>query len=232
MIYKIIFYFEDVCDPLTIANGEVTIPDQIKAGHVAKILCHINYKLNQSVETFCLSSGTWSNIPTCRPLNCGIFVMGDHMHEVNKTNLNVCFECDEEYKMLPENQICATCRQNESWSKKSPNCTERVCQDFNVTNGDVIRDKYTANVTCKFGYNMSKNETFFCDIQTEVWSSIPECLPVDCGEFAKPSHGTLLHGKGHTFESIVSLVCNESFIASGYREATCLHTGAYTCFAT
>ena len=68
-IYCFICCYEDVCDPLTIDNGEMEIHDRIDAGHVAKIQCDPYYKLNQSAETVCQSTGTWSNIPTCRPLN-------------------------------------------------------------------------------------------------------------------------------------------------------------------
>lgn len=212
-----------MCNPPSIANGEMEVPTRINAGYLAKITCHDGFKLNDTSIVSCLSTGDWSIVPACRPLNCGNVTVTEFLIKVEETNLRSCFDCAEGYKMDGEN--CSICQENEKWTP-FPRCIERNCPNISISHGDVERDKYAANITCNVGYLLEGSGTIVCDLTSESWSTFPQCLPIDCGTFSTIDFGSVLYSNGlTTLGSLVSLQCNEGYIPVDQTEAECLSSG-------
>ena len=202
-------------------------PLLIEKGDIVKITCDTGYTLNQSAATICVSSGSWNHYPTCRPLDCGDIQLTDFLSIDNKTNLEVCFGCADEYKM--NGRECSTCQDNEIWTT-FPSCIELNCPNFTISKGTVDRNKYEANITCDLGYELSNNGPIRCNLDMEEWSSFPKCLPVDCGDAILPEFGNISYTDGSTtFGSTIALDCYKGYVPTYVHNSSCLYTGKCCC---
>ncbi|XP_054912852.1 membrane cofactor protein-like [Poeciliopsis prolifica] len=169
-----------------VTNGQVSYPQGVQFGDKALITCNIGHILVGKSEITCGIQGWMDRLPTCEVVKClqpsgiakGTFkpVKEDYAYrEV------VEYSCNNGYVLNGSTQII--CEKNEKFEPSPPSCIWVECKDPMIPNAERIdgspppyRHKASVIYNCKHGYRMIGQGSLTCNISSQWFPRIPECI--------------------------------------------------------
>ncbi|XP_053398439.1 sushi, von Willebrand factor type A, EGF and pentraxin domain-containing protein 1-like [Mercenaria mercenaria] len=215
---------KDCGDP-TPMNG--TRDSQVQTYNASVVItCDDGYEIIGSSPITCQSDGTWSDLPTCHPLDCGTYVLVNGAANTSgRTTYGyiATLSCNAGYTLLGVSTVICDVG---GWSGTA-NCTAMDCGDLSIANGTAKLPTgttfgETAFIICDNGYILQGEKYISCN-SSGVWSSEPTCLR-DCGD-PTPINGKTSTPFSTTFGDTVTVSCNPGYNINGSSSLTCQHTG-------
>uniref|UniRef100_A0A3B3VHV7 Membrane cofactor protein-like n=1 Tax=Poecilia latipinna TaxID=48699 RepID=A0A3B3VHV7_9TELE len=169
-----------------VPNGQVSYPQGTQFGDKALITCNTGYKLVGKSEITCGTQGWLDRLPTCEVAKClqpsgianGMFSPRKEDYTYREV---VEYSCNKDYTLNGSKQI--TCEENDTFKPSPPSCIWVECKDPVIPNAVYIdgsrpphRHKATVIYNCKHGYKMNGQGTLTCDINSQWYPRIPECI--------------------------------------------------------
>uniref|UniRef100_A0A667ZKN9 Sushi, von Willebrand factor type A, EGF and pentraxin domain-containing protein 1 n=1 Tax=Myripristis murdjan TaxID=586833 RepID=A0A667ZKN9_9TELE len=172
--------------PAEISNGIVDVQGLMYLS-TALYSCKPGYNLVGNSTVLCGESGLWiGGVPSCRPIECSIPKPVDN-GKVTYTKLQfghgATFSCRRGYRLQgPETLKCLA---NGEWDMEPPVCTQISCTPPRpIENGFVEGLDHSFGVTifysCFPGFQLVGQNHLTCE-EFGWSSSIPVCVPSDCG---------------------------------------------------
>ncbi|XP_007553702.1 PREDICTED: membrane cofactor protein-like [Poecilia mexicana] len=169
-----------------VPNGQVSYPQGTQFGDKALITCNTGYKLVGKSEITCGTQGWLDRLPTCEVAKClqpsgianGMFSPQKEDYTYREV---VEYSCNKDYTLNGSKQI--TCEENNTFKPSPPSCIWVECKDPVIPNAVYIdgsrpphRHKATVIYNCKHGYKMNGQGTLTCNISSQWYPRIPECI--------------------------------------------------------
>ncbi|XP_032413534.1 membrane cofactor protein-like [Xiphophorus hellerii] len=169
-----------------VTNGQVSYPEGVQFGDKALITCNIGHILVGKSEITCKIQGWSDRLPTCEVVKClqpssianGTFVPLKEDYAYRDV---VEYSCNKGYTLNGSRQLI--CEENEKFKPSPPSCVWVECKDPVIPNAEYIdgsrpphRHKATVIYNCKPGYKMIGQNTLTCNISSQWYPRIPECI--------------------------------------------------------
>ncbi|XP_077904066.1 sushi, von Willebrand factor type A, EGF and pentraxin domain-containing protein 1 isoform X2 [Ictidomys tridecemlineatus] len=149
--------------------------------------CKPGFELVGNTTNLCGENGHWlGGKPTCRPIECPKPKKISH-GKISYTNLHygqiVTYSCDRGFLLKGPKDL--TCLETGNWDKHAPSCNAIHCDPPQpIENGFVEGADYSFGAmiiySCFPGFQVAGHAMQTC--QESGWSSsIPKCVPIDCG---------------------------------------------------
>ncbi|KAH3810258.1 hypothetical protein DPMN_138648 [Dreissena polymorpha] len=233
-----------VCEMFSTPNHSIllnTTTSGLVVGITLIIECKLGYSLQGSDRITCLPNSSWTPIPQCKPIDCGVLQDPDNgFANVGNTTWgsNVTLECDEGFKFVGSNR--STCETTGNWSRHG-RCEIVDCYNYTVPNNCNVSKSYattfnsTITVNGINGYVISKNSTgeVVCDANG-LWSGYVACVRNECGMFQVPANATILNSTSqkYYFGDGVIVNCTKGFVSENDGIVKCLANGTWTALPT
>ena len=208
-----------VCEsPNTPVNGKnLTNKEEFVYQSIVEYECDDGYELEGNSSIVCTAQGNWNSlIPVCNPVDCGEpdqIEYGEQIGSNYTYGYSIVYDCEIGYILTGSNVL--QCTENGTWNASVPVCELVQCDNVSVVNGIKFGDNHTygsvLNFSCTEGYNLNGTATITCQSNGEWSSSIPTCIPVDCGDPGTPLMGSQNINVTYTFGSLVTFTCNEGY---------------------
>ena len=218
-------------------NGDFTvIGTGINA--IVTFRCDEGYKLHGSNRRACQQDETWSGADAyCRLIICETPPVVDNARPFDAVNQYLynyaaTYVCNKGYEISSGNRTL-TCSKSGEWSGKVPTCSRVSCgEPAPISNGliSITSSEYegTATYNCVEGFRLKGSQTITCD-ETGNWAGgIPTCVPINCGPPPDVLNSILIDTQQHTFNSIVTYICEEGYSIEGSPSSTCQATGVWS----
>uniref|UniRef100_A0A3B5KV44 Sushi domain-containing protein n=1 Tax=Xiphophorus couchianus TaxID=32473 RepID=A0A3B5KV44_9TELE len=169
-----------------VTNGQVSYPEGVQFGDKALITCNIGHILVGKSEIKCEIQGWSARLPTCEVVKClqpssianGTFVPLKEDYAYRDV---VEYSCNKGYTLNGSRQLI--CEENEKFKPSPPSCVWVECKDPVIPNAEYIdgsrpphRHMATVIYNCKPGYKMIGQNTLTCNISSQWYPRIPECI--------------------------------------------------------
>ncbi|XP_042551824.1 sushi, von Willebrand factor type A, EGF and pentraxin domain-containing protein 1 [Dipodomys spectabilis] len=172
--------------PEEILNGIIDVQGLAYLS-TALYTCKPGFELVGNSTTLCGENGDWiGGKPTCKPIECPKpkeILNG----KFSSTNLHygqtVTYSCDEGFRL--EGSKALTCLETGDWDMAAPSCSAIHCNAPQpIENGFVEGADYRYGAmiiySCFPGFQVSGHAMQTCE-ESGWSSSIPTCVPIDCG---------------------------------------------------
>ena len=221
----------------SIVSGDNTM--QSKYGDELILNCNAGFTLNGNEKVTCQANGSWTDIPTCKEITCKPFLNPANatispIKGVYHVNESVQVDCEDGYTLVGTGNV--TCMDNGTWNV-IPSCTLSKCNNFTApANGDVAGDMFNSFygdyilINCQLGYNLNGSSEVNC-LSSGSWSNSPTCDIVKCGDLSAPANG-FVSGGSTTFNSSLTVSCNDGYILDRPGSAVCLESGNWSVAGT
>ncbi|XP_023867076.2 sushi, von Willebrand factor type A, EGF and pentraxin domain-containing protein 1 [Salvelinus sp. IW2-2015] len=172
--------------PVEIANGIVDVQGLMYLS-TALYSCKPGYTLVGNATVLCGESGLWiGGVPSCRPIECSVpkeIPNGKMAYTKLQFSHAVTYSCQRGYRLQgPETLKCLA---NGQWDQETPVCVQIYCAPPNpIDNGFVEGLDHKFGVTifysCFPGFQLVGQNHLTCE-EFGWSSSVPVCVPSDCG---------------------------------------------------
>ncbi|XP_038851181.1 sushi, von Willebrand factor type A, EGF and pentraxin domain-containing protein 1 [Salvelinus namaycush] len=172
--------------PVEIANGIVDVQGLMYLS-TALYSCKPGYTLVGNATVLCGESGLWiGGVPSCRPIECSVpkeIPNGKMAYTKLQFSHAVTYTCQRGYRLQgPETLKCLA---NGQWDQETPVCVQIYCAPPNpIDNGFVEGLDHKFGVTifysCFPGFQLVGQNHLTCE-EFGWSSSVPVCVPSDCG---------------------------------------------------
>ncbi|XP_014062513.2 sushi, von Willebrand factor type A, EGF and pentraxin domain-containing protein 1 isoform X2 [Salmo salar] len=172
--------------PVEIANGIVDVQGLMYLS-TALYSCKPGYTLVGNATVLCGESGLWiGGVPSCRPIECSVpkeIPNGKVAYTKLQFSHAVTYSCRRGYRLQgPETLKCLA---NGQWDQETPVCVQIYCAPPNpIDNGFVEGLDHKFGVTifysCFPGFQLVGQNHLTCE-EFDWSSSVPVCVPSDCG---------------------------------------------------
>ncbi|XP_052315764.1 sushi, von Willebrand factor type A, EGF and pentraxin domain-containing protein 1 isoform X2 [Oncorhynchus keta] len=172
--------------PVEIANGIVDVQGLMYLS-TALYSCKPGYTLVGNATVLCGESGLWiGGVPSCRPIECSVpkeIPNGKVAYTKLQFSHAVTYSCRRGYRLQgPETLKCLA---NGQWDQETPVCVQIYCAPPNpIDNGFVEGLDHKFGVTifysCFPGFQLVGQNHLTCE-EFGWSSSVPVCVPSDCG---------------------------------------------------
>nr|XP_046184667.1 sushi, von Willebrand factor type A, EGF and pentraxin domain-containing protein 1-like isoform X3 [Oncorhynchus gorbuscha] len=172
--------------PVEIANGIVDVQGLMYLS-TALYSCKPGYTLVGNATVLCGESGLWiGGVPSCRPIECSVpkeIPNGKVAYTKLQFSHAVTYSCRRGYRLQgPETLKCLA---NGQWDQETPVCVQIYCAQPNpIDNGFVEGLDHKFGVTifysCFPGFQLVGQNHLTCE-EFGWSSSVPVCVPSDCG---------------------------------------------------
>ncbi|KAL4220535.1 Coagulation factor 5/8 C-terminal domain [Mactra antiquata] len=170
-------------------DESITPQDQYVFNYTVSVACEMGFELNGDSEITCLSSGSWSVLPSCEIITCPEYSTTVLSGEVANVTGNAFGDI---VTILCNNDtiINVSCVSNGEW-EPTPNCASVSCESYEVLNGTVFvtdADNISSifavgavvQVRCDTGYELvGDTDTVNCT-ENGIWSKNITCTSVMC----------------------------------------------------
>ncbi|XP_052783270.1 uncharacterized protein LOC128219502 [Mya arenaria] len=226
----------------TIENAEMS-QDGSNYGDNITVTCYTGYALDGSGIIQCGADRSWSNAPTCGPINCTQLSeilpknVAISVRSINPFSYNVTVElvCKEGYETNSSTSV--TCQADGNWTP-FPECEAVSCGAFGETIMNAETSQYNNSygdnitVTCYTGYALEGSGSIQCGAD-KSWSDAPSCAPINCTHLSEeilPENLAISEGSANLFHYniTVDLACGVGYIINGTRSVTCQANGTWT----
>ncbi|XP_060586453.1 sushi, von Willebrand factor type A, EGF and pentraxin domain-containing protein 1-like, partial [Ruditapes philippinarum] len=223
------------CDHLAIANATFEPTNQpYQYLDNVTVNCNDGYILEGNNTITCTTNGSWSELPTCMPINCDHLELTSAIFEPSEQPYqyldNITVDCNDGYTLEGNNTV--SCTMNGTWSGL-PACTPIDCDLLNITDAifepSVQPYTYLDNVTvdCTDGYILEGSKTVSCK-SNGTWSELPTCMPMNCdpleitNAFFEPSE------QPYQYLDNITVDCNDGFTLEGNNTVSCMTNGTWS----
>uniref|UniRef100_A0A3B4B422 Sushi, von Willebrand factor type A, EGF and pentraxin domain containing 1 n=1 Tax=Periophthalmus magnuspinnatus TaxID=409849 RepID=A0A3B4B422_9GOBI len=213
--------------PAEIPSGIVDVQGLM---YLSKALysCKTGYHLVGNSTVLCGDKGLWiGGVPSCRPVECSgpkQIANGRLVFSKLQFGHSASYTCRRGYRLQGPDTL--TCLASGEWDAAPPVCEQISCTPPQpIENGFVEGQEHSFGVTifysCFPGFQLVGQDHLTCE-ETGWSSSVPVCVPSDCGlpphidfgEYVRVFlHGTLIEYRcleGYDLTSHTRLVCEES----------------------
>lgn len=172
--------------PIEISNGIVDVQGLM---YLSKALytCKTGYNLVGNSTVLCGERGVWiGGVPSCRPIECSIpkqISNGKVVYRKLHFGHSATYSCRRGYHLQgPETLKCLA---NREWDSEPPICVQISCTPPQpIENGFVEGQDHSFGVTifysCFPGFQLVGHDHLTCE-EFGWSSSVPVCVPSDCG---------------------------------------------------
>ncbi|CDQ91696.1 unnamed protein product, partial [Oncorhynchus mykiss] len=212
--------------PVEIANGIVDVQGLMYLS-TALYSCKPGYSLVGNATVLCGESGHWiGGVPSCQPIECPVpkeIPNGKVAYTKLQFNHVVNFSCHRGYRLHgPETLKCLA---NGEWDEGTPVCVQIYCAPPNpIDNGFVEGLDHKFGVTifysCFPGFQLVGQNHLTCE-EFGWSSSVPVCIPSDCGLPPHIDFGDFLHG------TVIVYRCHKSYELTTSTSLVCLEEGRW-----
>ncbi|XP_060558177.1 uncharacterized protein LOC132718493 [Ruditapes philippinarum] len=134
-----------------LSNGHTNVTEEVLPQVAVKINCNKGFEVNETDTAICLETGSWSEIITCEPVDCGIYQPPIHVHtqqSVNETTVgsSINLKCDPGFQFTTSSDSSVICNEIGVWVG-NPKCENLV--DLSVDT-DTVLIGGMANLSCEF----------------------------------------------------------------------------------
>ncbi|XP_034005924.1 LOW QUALITY PROTEIN: sushi, von Willebrand factor type A, EGF and pentraxin domain-containing protein 1 [Trematomus bernacchii] len=172
--------------PVEISNGIVDVQGLM---YLSKALysCKNGYHLAGNSTVLCGEKGLWiGGVPSCRPIECSIpkqIVNGRVVYTKLQFGHSATYSCRRGYRLQGPETV--TCLSSGEWDIKPPACVQIACTPPQpIENGFVEGQDHSFGVTifysCFPGFQLVGQDHLTCE-EFGWSSSVPLCVPSDCG---------------------------------------------------
>lgn len=136
---------------------------------------------------------------------------------------------------MTSDTVSRRCGRYGNWSDYVPVCEPVSCgnpeaiDNGSVTeiNGTTFGD--TATYECTVGFLAKGTTTITCREDGNWSSSVPSCVPVDCGQLLNPENGFVVYETGYTlYGHTVQYSCGPNYTLNGPVNRTCTENGYWS----
>ncbi|XP_064796418.1 sushi, von Willebrand factor type A, EGF and pentraxin domain-containing protein 1 isoform X3 [Oncorhynchus masou masou] len=172
--------------PVEIANGIVDVQGLMYLS-TALYSCKPGYTLIGNATVLCGESGIWiGGVPSCRPIECSVpkeIPNGKVAYTKLQFSHAVTYSCHRGYRLQGPKTL--KCLANGQWDQETPVCVQIYCAPPNpIDNGFVEGLDHKFGVTifysCFPGFQLVGQNHLTCE-EFGWSSSVPVCVPSDCG---------------------------------------------------
>uniref|UniRef100_A0A8C7FUX9 Sushi, von Willebrand factor type A, EGF and pentraxin domain-containing protein 1 n=1 Tax=Oncorhynchus kisutch TaxID=8019 RepID=A0A8C7FUX9_ONCKI len=172
--------------PVEIANGIVDVQGLMYLS-TALYSCKPGYTLVGNATVLCGESGLWiGGVPSCRPIECSVpkeIPSGKVAYTKLQFSHAVTYSCRRGYRLQGPKTL--KCLANGQWDQETPVCVQIYCAPPNpIDNGFVEGLDHKFGVTifysCFPGFQLFGQNHLTCE-EFGWSSSVPVCVPSDCG---------------------------------------------------
>ncbi|XP_076814212.1 sushi, von Willebrand factor type A, EGF and pentraxin domain-containing protein 1-like isoform X2 [Clavelina lepadiformis] len=194
-------------------------------GDVFTFMNTVNYTCDQGYDMLgpdsliCEASGFWNDFsPLCIPVDCGDLPEVTHsLLDISTTVFEsfATYECLSGYEMNGEPRL--ECLSDGMWDFDPPRCQPVDCgYPGDLKNGIVLGEaevyKSIVYFVCDIGHDQYGDSNATCQASGTWSTSLPDCLPVDCGTPSLVPHAYFDWDSLTTiFQTRVSYTCNTGF---------------------
>ena len=214
-------------------------------GGVSLYRCHHGYALSGSAITYCQSDGVWSELPSCKMVDCGkppAITNGDVRFDESSFGSQAFYTCKVGYQ-LKGFQI-ATCTEAGVWFQ-IPTCHGSACEppqpipnaDLVPLRGDGRQPGSAFKIQCKPNYRLadSENDTVTC-LNDGKWSPANQCIEIECDGLPVIPNGIIrppmLNGDelkvNRAYVRTVTVMCQTGYRLKGPATMTCNGDGTWS----
>lgn len=172
--------------PVEISNGIVDVQGLM---YLSKALytCKTGYNLAGNSTVLCGEKGLWiGGVPSCRPIECSIpkrIVNGKEAYTKLQFGHSATYSCRRGYRLQGPETI--KCQASGEWDMEPPACVQISCTPPQpIENGFVEGQDHSFGVTifysCFPGFQLVGHDHLTCE-EFGWSSSVPVCVPSDCG---------------------------------------------------
>ncbi|XP_048587546.1 sushi, von Willebrand factor type A, EGF and pentraxin domain-containing protein 1 isoform X2 [Nematostella vectensis] len=221
------------CGPMPpLAHGQIS-GNGTSYRTVLRFRCNPGYELAGSDVSICQASGSWSVIPTCRPVDCGYHnkpAHGSVSGDSTTFTSRLVFSCDSGYIM--SGSPIRTCLENGSWSGTQPRCSAVDCGNLvNPANGETTGSSTTygstASVTCHEGYDLIGSKSRVCQADGTWSGNDTWCKGRECGPMPPLAHGQI-SGNGTSYRTVLRISCHPGYQFAGSDVSICQASGLWS----
>ncbi|XP_014669248.1 PREDICTED: sushi, von Willebrand factor type A, EGF and pentraxin domain-containing protein 1-like isoform X2 [Priapulus caudatus] len=196
--------------------------------------CGDGYELYGDNVLICSATGRWEGWPpVCQPVLCGrppIIEYASTVVQQLTYGSQAEYVCNTGYILKGPTKVF--CMADGTWTPQGSTCTVVSCGSPPLLlNGNVKHNATTfgsiVTYSCQRGYGLTGESSMQCG-QDGQWSgSLPDCVPVDCGEPIAPRFGKLwIESSVYLSRAVYS--CDEGYRLLGRTTRHCLHTGRWS----
>ncbi|XP_070563038.1 LOW QUALITY PROTEIN: sushi, von Willebrand factor type A, EGF and pentraxin domain-containing protein 1-like [Ptychodera flava] len=198
--------------------------------------CNAGFDLLGPSSSRCRVYGKWTTNPKCNVKSCGypgILSNGQKSGTSYYVGDVVTWKCNAGFNLVGNAAI--SCTVDGVWSGKKPVCKEIKCGDLPQvehatvsTVGPVSREHGAkVNFACEDGYQIEGSAIVWCELNG-LWSTIPKCKPVECGQPEEVSNSVRVAPQGYTYKSSISYTCETGFMMYGDPKRHCQSNGKWS----
>ncbi|XP_060580368.1 sushi, von Willebrand factor type A, EGF and pentraxin domain-containing protein 1-like [Ruditapes philippinarum] len=228
----------DCGQPPSPGEGQVSYGSGTTYGRVATYTCNSGYDLIGQTSVTCQNNGSWSNVPVCRPKDCGN--LPNPLNGIVDTVTGTTFGYTALYTCNPGFYIMGvsarTCLATGFWDNLEPICTVRDCGPLATPTNGVVNIPsgttfgQTATYICRPGYILSGAASRQCTVDGTWTDSPPICTAIKCVMPGNPGNGLVSVPSGVGVGSVATYSCNPGYVISPASnvERTCMMNGNWT----
>ncbi|XP_065177643.1 E-selectin-like [Sycon ciliatum] len=202
---------------------------------ITEFACNEGYALKGQRSSVCKEDGTWSsNAPSCEAIRCSQLAPPKNGTVVRSSLVLfgiIEFACNDGYAL--KGQRAAICKEDETWSSKTPMCEEVIqCPKIGEpANGIIVRSSHVflgvTEFACDEGYSLVGNSSSVCMSNGNWSSNAPKCQDIQCSELAEPENG-IIGRTSHAVYGVTVFACNEGYSLLGISTSVCKSDGKWS----
>ncbi|XP_060594030.1 uncharacterized protein LOC132748433 [Ruditapes philippinarum] len=213
-----------------LSNGHTNITEEVLPQVAVKITCNKGFEVKEIDTAICLETGSWSEVITCEPVDCGIYKPPNHVHtqhSVHETTLgsSINLQCEPGFHFTTSSGSSVMCNENGVWVG-NPKCENLV--DLSVDTDNVLIGGM-ATLSCEFRKIPNWRNIKFKRInrKSESVTIASVVNNVDSYKVTTDSDRIIIIDKTFTHESgtfkvmIETVKCSDAFEEPGEINITC-----------
>ncbi|XP_052784464.1 sushi, von Willebrand factor type A, EGF and pentraxin domain-containing protein 1-like isoform X2 [Mya arenaria] len=218
----------------TIMNAETSQYNSSYGDNIT-VTCNTGYALEGSGIIQCGVDKSWSNAPSCAPINCTHLseeilpenlAISEGSANLFHYNITVDLACGVGYIINGTRSV--TCQANGTWTNL-PICNAIKCVKFippefgDIDDSFYVGQYFKENVTikCQDGFKMENPTISTAECQSNgTWTTRVKCVKINCGEHEQVTNGNL-DGSDDDFNSTITISCDPGYALPGPNISTC-----------
>ncbi|XP_053387663.1 sushi, von Willebrand factor type A, EGF and pentraxin domain-containing protein 1-like [Mercenaria mercenaria] len=222
-------------------NGGITLKNKTtNIGATVLVKCAEGFVRKGGETVVCQSNETWSDRPTCEPVDCKFpnRIENGEIRNMTGTTYHNTFivVCSLGYRLTGVSTV--VCELSGMWSE-FPLCKSILCGIPGIPKNGLIKSlngtrfSSTAILQCDEGFVMSGNPTISCTVNGS-WTALPTCERNDnkhglnCGALLSVENGEIRHLTGTRVNGTYSVRCFKGYNLKGNRTVICGEDGTWS----
>jgi len=167
---------------------------------------------------------------TCPQLNTKDYHRLSSGHQHIGSNITV--YCPNGFHTLGSSNLL--CRDDGTWSSDLPTCIPVTCPALEISSQHLrilrLNNSYLGEAVfdCPFGYNLTGEETIWCNHLSQWSGPVPTCKAISCSSPVPPENGQMLESGIHYVGSTVQTICHSGFVLIGEPIIRCTQHGIWS----